>query len=50
MTYVVCNRLLDPEMNRYCEFDGNVPITNGAGRCPGCGGVVYPDSPDRDDR
>jgi hypothetical protein len=35
--YVVCNRLLDPEMNEYCEFDGEVELADdNSWRCPGC--------------
>lgn len=34
--YVVCNRLLDPEENRHCEYDGDVEFTDGRGRCPWC--------------
>ena len=39
--YLVCNRLLDPETNEYCEFDGDVDVTgNGWVLCPGCNGVL----------
>lgn len=34
--YVVCNRLLDPEEPRHCEFDGDVDRR--AIGCPSCGG------------
>lgn len=35
--YVVCDRLLDPEMNEHCEFDGDVPVdADGWWQCPGC--------------
>jgi hypothetical protein len=37
LTYVVCDRLLDPETNEHCEFDGDVKLD--AKRhwvCPGC--------------
>lgn len=35
--YRVCNRLLDPETNQHCEFDGLVTITDeGAWNCPSC--------------
>lgn len=40
--YVVCNRLLDPEANLHCEYDGRVLIDdNGHGRCPWCHKSVY---------
>ncbi|MHC9046791.1 hypothetical protein ACYX8G_19575 [Microbacterium saperdae] len=43
--YVVCNRLLNPETNEHCEYDGRVPISDrGYGRCPGCRGRVYPEN------
>lgn len=36
--YRVCDRLLDPETNEHCEFDGMVPIyIDGSWHCPGCG-------------
>lgn len=36
--YVVCNRCLDPETNRHCEFDGDVTLDESRRwRCPGCG-------------
>lgn len=35
-TYVVCDRLLDPETNEHCEFDGDVTIEDGHWLCPGC--------------
>jgi hypothetical protein len=36
--YVVCDRLLDPETNEHCEFDGDVFLDpKGYWRCPGCG-------------
>lgn len=34
--YVVCNRLLDPEANVYCEFDGDVTFEFRRGSCPWC--------------
>jgi hypothetical protein len=35
--YRVCNRLLDPETNEHCEFDGNVAVSvDGSWRCPSC--------------
>lgn len=35
--YVVCDRLLDPETNEHCEYDGRPPIdANGYWVCPGC--------------
>ncbi|MFB7843605.1 hypothetical protein [Microbacterium sp. NPDC056052] len=34
--YTVCDRLLDPETNRHCEFDGDVTFIDGRGRCPWC--------------
>lgn len=38
LTYVVCNKLLDPEENRYCEYDGRVELDcRGCWRCPDCG-------------
>lgn len=41
-TYVVCNRLLDSEMNRYCEYDGDVTLNpEGTWRCPACGVKHY---------
>ncbi|OZD48617.1 hypothetical protein CH252_19000 [Rhodococcus sp. 06-1477-1B] len=41
LAYVVCNRLLDPEENEHCEFDGRVILTDaGAGTCPACRGPV----------
>lgn len=37
MHYVVCNRLLDPEDNLHCEFDGRILIDDrGHGTCPWC--------------
>lgn len=36
--YVVCNRLLDPEEPRHCEFDGDVDVT--LRRCPACRGLL----------
>lgn len=39
--YVVCNRLLDPETNEHCEFDGDVVFENGRARCPGCRRQMY---------
>lgn len=39
--YVVCNRLLDPEENRHCEFDGDLTFTDGLARCPGCRRLIY---------
>ncbi len=39
--YVVCNRLLDPETNEYCEFDGDVTFENRQGRCPGCRRLMF---------
>jgi hypothetical protein len=42
MTYVVCDRLLDPETNEHCEFDGYLLLDEKRlWRCPGCGGVRY---------
>lgn len=36
--YVVCDRLLNPETNEHCEYDGRPPIdAEGYWRCPGCG-------------
>ena len=40
-TYVVCNRLLDPETNEHCEFDGDMPVKDGIWRCPSCLRVRY---------
>jgi len=41
-TYVVCDRLLDPEMNEHCEFDGRVQLdADRRWRCPGCGARNY---------
>lgn len=38
-TYVVCDRLLNAETNRHCEFDGRLLLTvDGFWRCPACGG------------
>lgn len=38
LSYQVCNRLLDPETNEHCEFDGDVEVNqHGLWRCPGCG-------------
>lgn len=37
MPYVVCNRLLDPETNEHCEYDGNQVVVNGVWTCPSCG-------------
>lgn len=38
-SYEVCNRLLDPETNRHCEFDGTVSVSeDGVWRCPSCHG------------
>lgn len=34
--YVVCNRLLDPETNEHCEFDGEVTLEHSRWRCPSC--------------
>lgn len=39
--YVVCNTLLDPEENRYCEFDGDITFTDGRARCPGCRRILH---------
>lgn len=37
--YVVCDRLLDPETNEHCEFDGRVLVDANRGwACPGCHG------------
>jgi predicted Zn-ribbon and HTH transcriptional regulator len=36
MEYKVCNKLLDPETNEHCEFDGDVDVVDMAWRCPGC--------------
>lgn len=49
LAYVVCNRLLFPEDNTHCEFDGQVLIDDdGRGRCPWCRGTVYlPNETDR---
>ena len=38
-SYQVCNRRLDAETNEYCEFDGDVEVTGGTWRCPGCRGL-----------
>lgn len=44
--YVVCNRLLDPEDNLHCEFDGRVLLNNERrGRCPWCHGFVVEETP-----
>lgn len=38
MTYVVCNKPLNIETNRFCEFDGDVEeLGDGSWRCPRCG-------------
>ena len=38
--YVVCNRLLNPETNEHCEFDGDVFVAHDRSwRCPGCRGL-----------
>lgn len=53
LQYVVCNRLLDPEENLHCEFDGPVLIDErGHGTCPWCKGTVRPedDAPRRPNR
>lgn len=43
LAYVVCGRLLDPETNEHCEFDGRVLLNDrGAGTCPGCRDHVEP--------
>lgn len=54
LAYQVCNRLLDPETNEHCEFDGDVqlrwrentlrwressPAAYQVWDCPGCGTV-----------
>lgn len=37
-SYQVCNRLMDVEDNRYCEFDGQVEVrAYGFWTCPWCG-------------
>ncbi len=37
--YVVCNRLMDPEENLHCEFDGEVEFVEGEPAwCPWCRG------------
>ncbi|MGN6693889.1 MAG: hypothetical protein ACTHN0_06895, partial [Aquihabitans sp.] len=36
LLYVVCNRLLDPETNEHCEFDGELEFVDGVTSCPGC--------------
>ena len=37
LRYVVCDRLLDPETNEHCEFDGRVHVTQKqTWLCPGC--------------
>ena len=37
-SYVVCDRLLNPETNQHCEYDGRPTIDiHGYWRCPGCG-------------
>lgn len=42
MSYVVCDRLLDPETNEHCEFDGDVTLDDtGHWRCPACRGRHY---------
>jgi hypothetical protein len=39
--YVVCNNLVDPETNEYCEFDGDVRFVDELARCPACGRLMY---------
>jgi hypothetical protein len=40
VAYVVCNRLLDPETDEHCEFDGKVIVDGfGVWKCPSCGGM-----------
>lgn len=40
LKYVVCNRLLDPETNEHCEFDGDRKVSpSGSWICPSCGKV-----------
>lgn len=39
--YVVCNNLLDPEENRYCEWDGYLTFRDELARCPDCRRLVY---------
>lgn len=40
--YVVCDRLLDPETNEHCEYDGYVTLPpERYYRCPGCGRKNY---------
>jgi len=42
MTYVVCDRMLDPETNEHCEFDGYVGLDEKRlWCCPGCSAVRY---------
>lgn len=42
MTYVVCDRLLDPETNEHCEFDGYLVLDHRRRwRCPGCRAIRY---------
>lgn len=49
--YVVCNRLLDPEDNLHCEFDGRVLIDDhGRGTCPWCHGTVHHQTPSQETR
>ena len=38
LEYVVCNRLLDAEVDEYCEWDGDAYVDVGFFRCPSCGG------------
>lgn len=46
--YLVCNRLLDAEVNLHCEFDGDVVINpTGSTGCPWCGGLLIYRSPRR---
>lgn len=38
MTYVVCNRTLNIERPRHCEFDGDIELDSGRfWSCPSCG-------------
>ena len=40
--YVVCNRMLDPETDMHCEFDGEVAVSpTGNWVCPVCKGNRY---------
>lgn len=42
MTYVVCDRLLDPETNEHCEYDGDIPVDHlGYWICPSCRKLGY---------